>query len=87
MVISVMLAAPPWSQAPPTRGIIPSASATFWPYMNWCAEVGTLTNTPSTTDLGMPASASALRLASTSREIVLRPGSLPKAVWPMPAMT
>ena len=23
------------------RGVMPSASATFWPYMNWCAEVGT----------------------------------------------
>ena len=57
---SVMLAAPPWSHAPPMRGVMPSASATFWPYMNWCAEVGTFTNTASTTDLSMPASASAL---------------------------
>ena len=36
------------------RGWMPSASATFWPYMNWCADVGTLTNTASTTDLSMP---------------------------------
>ena len=84
---SVMLAAPPWSQAPPMRGVMPSASATFWPNMNWWAEVGTFTNTASTTDLSMPASAMALRQASTLSDTVSLPGSLPKAVWPMPAIT
>ena len=55
--------------------------------MNSRDEVGTFTNTASTADLSTPASASASRQASTFNDTVSLSGSLPNAVWPMPAMT
>ena len=82
-----MLVAPPWSHTPPTFGCSSIASASVCPYIDWYFEVGTLTNSASTADLSMPASASALRQASTFIETVPRPGSRPNCVCPMPAMT
>ena len=75
-----MFVAPPWSQTPPIRGWMPSASATIWPYIERCWDVGYLTNRPSTMPFSTPASASALRHASTFMDVVERSGSLPWAV-------
>ena len=63
------------------------ASASVWPYIEEYFEVGTLTNSASTADFSMPASASALRHASTFIDTVPRPGRRPTLVCPMPAMT
>ena len=82
-----MLLAPALSQMPPIFGWMPSASASFWPYIISKREVGALTKSASTSRFSTPASTSALRIASTLSETVLRPGSLPNAVWPMPAIT
>ena len=83
----MMLEAPPWSQTPPMRGCRPVASATFWPYINSIFDVGPLTHSASTASFSTPASASALRIASTFIEMVERPGRAPNFVAPMPAMT
>ncbi len=85
--IMLLVLAPPWSQTPPTRGTRAMASASFCAYIISNLEVGALTKRPSTWPFSTPASASALRMASMLSETVLRPGCLPKAVWPMPAMT
>ena len=85
--IMLMLEAPPWSQTPPTRGVSRIDSASFWPYIISNFEVGVFTKSASTASFSTPASASALRHASMFIEIVLRPGSLPNAVWPIPAIT
>ena len=87
IAIMEMLEAPPWSKTPPTRGLMPIASASFWPYIISTFDVGTFTSSPSMASFSIPASATALRQASMLSETVDRPGCLPKAVWPIPAMT
>src|SRR5262245_46539260 len=84
--IRPMLLAPAWSSVAATFGWMPRASETRAENRLWKLDVGYLVRTASTSPLSMPQSSIALRMASTVRLTALRPGSLPYAVWPIPAI-
>ena len=83
-----MFEAPPWSQTPPTRGAEAHGLGELLAVHHLDLRGRHLARTARRR---RPARARrrrrALRHASMLRDTVDRPGSLPNAVWPMPAMT